>query len=74
MNANCVRKIEMKVQGFGPRMSHTGPVRIPPITGGNAASTEQSTPRKPATILMHDTIICCRFCATAAMKLAVSIL
>jgi len=49
MSENCVRNIETKVQGYGPRMSHTGPVRIPPITGGNVASTEQSTPRKPAT-------------------------
>jgi len=36
------------VHGFGPRASHTGPVRIPVISGGKDESTEQSTPRKPA--------------------------
>ena len=49
MNVNCVRNSEMKVQGFGPRASQTGPIRIPVISGGKAALTEQSTPRKPAT-------------------------
>jgi len=68
MNVNCVRKIEMKVQGFGPRMSHTGPVRIPPITGGNAASTEQSTPRKPATS-QYMPFISCAFCILSVMSL-----
>jgi len=38
----------MKVHGTGPRASHTGPVRVPVIRGGNDASIEQSTPRNPA--------------------------
>jgi len=49
MNAKFERYSDTKLQGFGPRASHTGPVRVPVITGGSDASTEQSTPRKPAT-------------------------
>jgi len=45
MNAKFVRNSETKVHGTGPRASHTGPVRVPVITGGNDASIEQSTPR-----------------------------
>jgi len=45
MNAKFVRNSETKVHGTGPRASHTGPVRVPVITGGDDASTEQSTPR-----------------------------
>ena len=44
MNVNCARNIEIKVHGFGPRTSHTGPVRSPIMTGGKDASSEQSTP------------------------------
>ena len=47
-NASPVRNSATKVHGFGPRASHTGPVRIPVISGGKDESTEQSTPRKPA--------------------------
>jgi len=44
INVNCVRNIEIKVHGFGPRTSHTGPVRSPMMIGGKDASSEQSTP------------------------------
>ena len=43
-NANCVRKMETRVQGFGPRASHSGAVRTPVIAGGDVALTEQSAP------------------------------
>jgi len=49
VNANWVRNIETKLQGFGPRTSHVGPARVPVIVGGKLAATEQSAPRKPAT-------------------------
>jgi len=48
MNAKFERNSDTKVQGFGPRASHTGPVRDPVITGGNDALTEQSSPSRPA--------------------------
>ena len=41
-------KINTKVQGFGPRASHTGPVRTPVSIGGKVALSEQSTPINPA--------------------------
>ena len=44
MNVNCVRKIDTKVQGIGPRASHAGPVRSPVINGSAFTLTEQSTP------------------------------
>jgi len=44
IKVNCVRKIETKVQGFGPRTSQTSPVRIPVINGGQFLLTPQSTP------------------------------
>jgi len=44
-----MRNSETALQGLAPRVSHTGPVRVPVISGGNAELTEQSTPRKPAT-------------------------
>ena len=49
INAKFERKSDIKVQGFGPRTSHTGLVRDPVIKGGNDALTEQSKPREPAT-------------------------
>ena len=48
MNAKFERNSATKVQGLGPRASHTGPVRDPVIKGGNDALTEQSKPREPA--------------------------
>ena len=58
MNVNCVRNSETKVHGTGPRASHTGPVRVPVITGGNDASIEQSTPRNPARKQEHVHLSC----------------